>query len=274
MTATILPGLRGPKNLGQDHRKKKPGRRNRRRRDNPDEHPRGPAYYWWFLANSLAACFAIISWLLCLDIFRKPEVPRNYEILHRLERLPELKRYTVLDVPNGNALAPGELFGKFAGLGEEKRKELNGFLLRNYLRNFERSLLLTYIEGDYEAQAIEILEKGDFLYPGFAIRARAMVKPDDFTEAVGFPVMIEYLFPTENIEAASAFKTGDTLSVKKNPNCAAVIHTEEMIIDDEPGVLLSVIPIAYGPYRMGGERSFSIEPPERVNPSGGLPVFQ
>jgi len=239
-----------------------------------DVEPRRPAYFWWLLANILAACFALISWALCLHIFGNPEIPRNYEILKKLGRLPELKRYTVLDVPNGNALNPTELYGKFFGISEEKREKLNSLLLRNYMRNFEKNLLLTYIEGEFQVVDLRELEVGDFIYPGFVIRAQAMVRPDDFSEAIGFPVVIEYLFPSENADAVDRFSIGDVLEVSKNPNCAAVINVSKAIVEDEPALQLTVVPIAYGSYRVGSEQSFAIEPPAVLNPAASLPIWE
>ena len=248
--------------------------RNRKKKDTEEVAPRKPAYFWWFLANTLALCFAIVSWFICLQVFGNPEMPRNYEFLKKLGRLPELKRYTVLDVPNGNALSPSELYGKYFGLEEDKRAELNSLLLRNYMRNFEKTLLLTYVEGEYQVADVKKLEPGDFFYPGFALRAQARVKPDDFTEAVGFPVVIEYVFPTDNESAASDFEIGDVLEVNKNPNCAAVINVSRVVVEEEQALQLTVIPIAYGPYRIGKEKSFSIEPPDELNPAAKLPTLE
>lgn len=247
---------------------------NRRRNPLEEVEPRRPAYFWWFLANVLAACFAIVSWAVCLHVFGNPEIPRNYAILKKLGRLPELKRYTVLDVPNGDALDPSELYGKFFGLSEEKRSRLNSLLLRNYMRNFDKNLLLTYVEGEYQVVDIRKLEQGDLIHPGFAIRAQALVSPDDFTEAVGFPVVIEYIFPTEEVEAAERFSIGDIMEVSKNPNCAAVVNVSKAVIDDEPALQVTAIPIAYGSYRVGKGKSFAIEPPEVLSPAAGLPVWK
>ena len=248
--------------------------KNRRKKGFEEIIPRRPAYFWWFLANTLALCFAVVSWAVCLHVFGNPEIPRNYTILKKLGRLPELKRYTVLDVPNGTALSPGELYGKYFGLESEKRDRLNALLMRNYMRNFEKTLLLIYAEGDYQVSETKALGRDDFLYPGFAIRAQAMVKPDDFTQAVGFPVVIEYLFPTADENAVSRFSVGDILEVNKNPNCAAVVHVSKAVVDDEPALQLTVIPIAYGPYRVGDAEKFSIEPPEELSPVAGLPVWK
>lgn len=248
--------------------------RNRKKKKADDAAPRRPAYYWWFLANTLALCFALVSWILCLQIFGNPEMPRNYAILKKLDRLPELKRYTVLDVPNGNSLSPTELYAKYFGVEEEKRRELNSLLLRNYLQNFEKTLLLSYVEGEFEVAEVKKLGRGDFFYPGFALRAQAKVKPDDFTEAVNFPLVIEYVFPTDQQSAVYDFAVGDILEVSKNPNCAAVIHVARAVLNEEEALQLTVIPIAYGPYRIGQERTFTVEPPEVINPGVGLPIWR
>ncbi|MEO7100824.1 MAG: hypothetical protein ABI162_15795 [Luteolibacter sp.] len=236
--------------------------------------PSRPAYFWWLLANALALSFAIVSWFVCLHVFGNPEIPRNYEILGKLGRLPKLKRYTVLDVPNGNALAPKELYKKYFGTTPEQLVRVNSLLMRNYLTNFDRPLLLTYIEGDYQITDVKKLGKTDFFNPGAVIRAQALVKPDDFTKAAPYPVFVEYLFPTDVSAAAEYFKPGDILGVKKSPNCAAVVHVAKVIHEDEPALLLTVIPIAYGSYQIGDTASFAIEPPEKLRPAAGFPVFK
>lgn len=236
--------------------------------------PSRPAYFWWLLANALALCFAVVSWFVCLYVFGNPEVPRNYEILGKLKRLPVLKRYTVLDVPNGNAWAPKELYSRYFGLTEEERTRANSLLMRNYLTNFDRPLLLTYVEGDYQVAQVRKLGEDDFFNPGIAVRAQALLKPDDFTKALPYPVFIEYIFPTPQAEAARYFKAGDILTVKKNPNCAAVVHVSKLIHEDEPTLLLTVIPIAYGSYQIGDSKSFQIEPPDKLRPAAGFPVFK
>ncbi len=235
--------------------------------------PLRPAYFWWLLANALALCFAIISWAVCLHVFGNPEMPRNYEILKKIGRTPVLKRYTVLDVPNGNSQGPKELYFRYFKYTEEQRLRVNSLLMRNYLTNFDRPLLLTYIEGDYQVVDVRKLVAKDFLDPGVVVRAQALVKPDDFTKAMPYPVFIEYVFPTDQAVAGS-FKAGDILSVKKSPNCAAVVHVANVINDDEPALMLTVIPIAYGPYQIGEGRSFQIEPPHDLRPAAGFPVFK
>jgi hypothetical protein len=236
--------------------------------------PRRPFYFWWLLANALALCFAVVSWTVCLDVFGNPEIPRNYEILRKLGRLPTLKRYTVLDVPNGNLLDPKGLYKKFFGITKDELARLNSQLMRNYLTNFERPLALTYIEGDYQVEKTRVLGKNDFLPSGFAVRARALIKPDEFSKPAPYPVVIEYVFPTQETSAAREFRAGDILSVKKSPNCAAIVHAQRLTEDDEQILCLTVIPIAYGPYRVGDNLTFGIEPPSEIRPVSGFPVFR
>ncbi len=227
--------------------------------------PSRPAYFWWLLANALALCFAVVSWAVCLDIFGKPEEPRNYQILGKLGRQPALKKYALTDVPDGNALVPKELYKRYFSYTKEQRDRANSLLMRNYLTNFDRPLLLTYVEGDYQIEQVRKLGAKDFFDPGFVIRAQARVKPDDFTKPMPYPVFIEYLFPTPQPEVADFFKPGDPLVVKKSPNCAAVVHIE-IIGGDDPALLLTVIPIAYTSYQLGDTGSFQIEPPARMRP--------
>jgi len=236
--------------------------------------PSKPAYFWWGLANAIALCLAIVSWVVCLHVFRHPENPRNYEILRKLHRLPEIKHRELLSAPAAEALGPKDLYRKFFGLDERRTKKLNDALLRNYLTNFDRPLLLNYVEGSYRVEAVRPLEEKDFLQPGFVVRARAMVKPDEYTPPAPYPVVIEYVFPTAHQAAFSWFKPGDLLTVSKTPNCAAVLHVAKIVGGEEPMLCVTAVPIVYGAYQVGGNRSFEIGVPEKLQPGDKFPLFR
>lgn len=236
--------------------------------------PSKPAYFWWLLANALALCFAIVSWAVCLHIFGNPELPRNYEILGKVGRLPVLKRFTVLDAPNGNAFMPKELYRSYFGHSDEQRANLNKLRVRNYLGNFDRPLLLTYVEGTYEIRDVRKLTPGDFIQKGIVLRAQAIVKPDDFTKPMPYPVFIEVILPMEDSSRISSFKPGDQISLKKSPQCLAVLHVDKITSDDDPALLLTVTPIVYGTYQLGQAAPLELEPPAILNPAGGLPVIK
>ncbi|RYD21043.1 MAG: hypothetical protein EOP88_12810 [Verrucomicrobiaceae bacterium] len=236
--------------------------------------PRRPAYFWWLLANALALCFAIISWAVCLHVFGNPELPRNYEILGKLGRLPVLKAYSQMEVPNGNAMGPKELYKRYFGYTEDVRVKANSLLLRNYMTNFDRSVLLTYAEGEYVVKEVRTLGSGDFFDPGIAVRAQAMVKPDDFTKAMPYPVFIDYLVSTEETGASTSLKPGDLFTLKKSPACAAVIHVSRTISEEEPALLLTVVPIASGLHQIGDSEPFKVLPPLKLRPGSGFPAFK
>lgn len=239
-----------------------------------DAPPSRPAYFWWALANALALCFAIFSWIACIHIFQHPESPRNYEILLKLKRVPELKAYTALEVPPASAFSPNALYARYFNLSDDDLSQLNSTLLRNYINNFSSPTLLSYIEGEYRVDEVRTLTSKDLFAPGFAVRTQAMVKPDEYSPTAPYPVVVEYLFPTDATDAAKQFRAGDVMAVQKIPNCAAILHVSKVTTHDEPKLCLTVVPIAYGEYRVGNSASFSIRPPERLQPAAKLPMFK
>lgn len=232
-----------------------------------------PPYFWWLLVNLLALSFAVLSWIFCLEVFGHPESPRNYEILRKLGRLPEFKNFKFATLPDGSLSEPEQLYRKFFGLNEGQYEDLNIQFRHNFLSNFEEPAGVNYIEGDYRVLEVRAFDQHDFLIEGFAVRAQAMVKPDDFSEAGPYPVVIEYLFPTADPTAAGRFKPGDLLTLQKGPHCGTVIYVGKHLEGDELVVRLTIMPIAYGPCHMGGGRPFELQVPEILRPAGVFPVF-
>jgi hypothetical protein len=230
-------------------------------------------YYWWTLANVLAACAAILSWVLCLHVFGHPEIPRNYDLIRKLGRTEPAVAFTLQQAPPGEAADPRALYRRYAELGDEATSRLNRALMRNYLTGLEEPGLIQYVEGDFEITLVRELDADDLFAPGFAVRARAMVRPDEFSEAAPWPVTIDYLFPTRNTVASGWFNPGDRLEVSKVPNCAMLLHVGRSEGGDTPLVRLVVVPIAVGEYRIGSDRSFTTIAPEVLNPAARFPVF-
>lgn len=239
----------------------------------PQRRRRRAHFYWWTLANVLAACGAILSWVLCLHVFGHPEIPRNYELLRKLGRAEPAVGFSLQQAPPGEAADPRALYRRYAELDPGSTERLNRALMRNYLTGLDERGLIQYVEGDFQITHVRELDGDDLFQPGFAVRARAMVRPDEFSEAAPWPVSIDYLFPTRNSVASSWFNPGDRLDVAKVPNCAMLMHVARAEGGDTPVVRLVVVPIAMGEYRIGKDRSFTIVVPERLNPGARLPVF-
>lgn len=244
-----------------------------RRDKEPPPKKRAPAYYWWTLANVLALCLAVLSWLMCLHVFKHPEIPRNYEILRKLGRTVPPLPLSEMEAPPGEAADPRALYRRYAGLPEEDLALFNAALMRNYLFNLKEPKLIQYAEGNYRVQEVRKLGPDDLFHPGFAVRARAMVAPDEFSEPAPWPVMLEYLFPTDDPAAATWIAPGDLLSISKFPNCAMLLHVAKIEGEDTPLVCLTVVPIAFGKFQAGSNRQFSLQAPSALNPAGPLPVF-
>ncbi|WP_367873915.1 hypothetical protein [Luteolibacter sp. Populi] len=245
----------------------------RRDKEPPPKKKRPPAYYWWTLANVVALCLAVLSWLLCLHVFGHPEIPRNYEILRKLHRTTPPLPLTELEAPPGEAADPRAFFRRYASLTDAELKLFNAALMRNYLTNLKEKNLIQYAEGNYRVDKVRRLGPDDLFQPGFAVRAQAMVAPDEFTEAAPWPVMIEYLFPTANPKAPGWIAPGDKLTISKFPNCAMLLHVARTEGEDTPVICLTVVPIAFGNFQAGKDRSFALEAPKELNPAAPLPVF-
>lgn len=244
-----------------------------RRDKEPPPKKRSPAYYWWALANVLALCLAVVSWLMCLHIFKHPEIPRNYEILRKLGRTAPPEPLTEMEAPPGESADPRAFYRRYAGLSEEALQKLNAALMRNYLLNLKEPKLIQYAEGNYKVLQVRRLGADDVFQPGFAVKAQAMIAPDEFSEPAPWPVFIEYLFPTDEAAAASWITPGDLLAVSKFPNCAMLIHVAKLEGGDTPVVCLTVAPVAFGNFQAGKNRQFKLKAPEALNPAGPLPLF-
>lgn len=235
---------------------------------------RKPAYFWWALANLLALCLAVLSWVLCLQIFNHPEVPQNYEILRKLGRVEPPKPLKEMEAPPGESADPRALYVRYATLKKEEMDSLNSSLMRNYLTNLSEPRMIQYVEGEFKVDQVRPLSPKDLVPQGFAVRARAMIPPDEFSAPAPWPVVIEYIFPTSNAESVGWIHAGDQLSVKKFPNAAMVIHVSKLDGEDTPVLCLTVVPVVFGSYQVGPDQSIELEAPASLNPSSILPLFR
>jgi hypothetical protein len=239
----------------------------------PPKKKRPPAYYWWALANLLALCLAVLSWVACLHVFHHPEIPRNYQLLRRIGRVTPPEPLPAMKAPAGDSADPRAFYRRYAGLPRKDLDTLNAALMRNYLFNLSEPKLIQYAEGEYRVEKVRPLGPEDLFHPGFAVRARAMIAPDEFSRPAPWPVVLEYLFPTRHENAADLMVPGDLLAVSKFPNCAALLHVAKTRGEDTPDLVLTVVPVAFGDFEAGKQRKFTLEAPTELNPAAALPVF-
>ena len=236
--------------------------------------PRRPAWFWWALANLLALCFAVTSWVLALEIFGRPDVPHNYQLLVDMGRAPAFKSYSPKGAPEGRVLSPQQAYGWFFDLGQEGHDRLNALYRRNFMRNYDEAHAVTYMEGEFEVLATRPFGDGDFLHEGFAIQARALVRPDDFSPPTPYPVILEVMVPSSSADASKLFEEGSRFTLSRAPHLPVVMHAGRYTRDDEPVVQATVMPIGYGSLQAPGGKSIKLEVPEKVDPMGRLPLFE
>lgn len=230
-------------------------------------------YYAWLLANTVAACVAVLSWLLTLHVVNHPEIPKYYALISKLGLAKEPVGFTLQQAPPGDAADPTKLYRRYAALDAPTTHRLNRALIRNYITGLGEGELIQYIEGSLKVLHVRKLRDDDLFTEGFAVRARAMIRPDEFSEPAPYPVLIDYLFPTPDTGARNWFKEGDLLEVKKIPNCAMVLHVDRDQDGDTPTVILTVVPIVMGEYQVGENLRFHLRKPEALNPSAPFPIF-
>lgn len=236
-----------------------------------DSAPRRPAWFWWFLANVLALCFAVASWLVCLDVFGRPEVPRHYGALRMIGRIPELRRFAPGDAPAGGALDARGLHAKFAALTDGETRMLRARWLRDLIMNFRDPLGTVYIEGEFEIERIRRLTNDDFISSGVLIGARALVKPDEFSPAAPYPVTMDLFLPSEDPRTSSLFAPGDKLVLAKGHELPVVIGGWRGKEQGATSIRVQVVPLAYAIRREGGREAVRLSPPGAVRPEKLLP---
>ena len=235
--------------------------------------PSRPAYFWWLLANGLALSFAVLSWAVCLHVFGYPEVPRNYAILEKIGRLPKPVSIPLSKAPDAEVYDIKRQYEQFIGLDEANLKELNRDLMRNYLKELDESALITYVEGLYSIEHARPLTEKDLITEGFAVRARGLIKSDEFSSPSPYPVVIDVLFPTHDGGALGQFHKDEELTISRIPDCAIIMHVSKLIVRDEVVVCLTVVPISHGENHAHSGRDFLTSAPELINPAAKLPVF-
>lgn len=235
--------------------------------------PGRPAYFWWFIANGLALCFAVASWLLCLEVFGNPEVPRNYEILRRIGRLPELKLFPSDDLPDGVTLDAEELYSRFYPSPKEQLSRFNARMLRNYLTNFDSPEAVVYVSGEYRIEKVRRLREGDFMASGVVVRARAMVAPDEGMDPTPYPLWVDCVLPTRDEGAERAFPMGGILKFGGGTKLT-LLHVGKAGAAADQMLCLTVTPLTEGAFRVADDKRVEIQAPARVRPASGFPLIR
>ena len=243
------------------------------RSDSDDYRKKRPPLFWWLLANILAIAFAITAWVVCLNLFRDPTNPTSYDLMMKVGRIDPLEAFTQKTAPEPlDTKTSQELEARFIAYGRSDLETLNRELLRAYLTNFKKPKFLTYVHGEFRIIGVRELAEDDFLSPGVVVKAQALARPDPVADPIPYPVFIECLFPSESATSES-FLVGNTLMLKKQRNCAAILNVGTTDFEDRSVLFLTLVPLVTGDFKPETGETFKIAPPKMANVKAPLPVF-
>jgi len=234
---------------------------------------RRPPWFWWTLANLLAAAFAVASWSTCLYLFDFPERPANYELLRKIKRISPVISYDHLDAPAGASGDPQELLTKFYSVEAEQLTVQNRYFLRNYITNFNKAEIVNYVEGSYRVTQSRALTKKDFFHPGLVVRAQAVVQTDELNEPSPYPVILEILFPLRELPSENLFPVGYQFDFKYVDHRAYILHAAKIGRHNEPTVCLTVVPLTHNNYLAPDGQPLPLVDPDPLNLKARFPVM-
>lgn len=221
---------------------------------------RSSGLFWWTVVITLLLGLAVFCWFFSIMVFKFPEKPFNYRLLTRLKKLDDIKSFPPDLVPHGKFLTPKELLSSYYYYNSEQLHHVNDTLKRNYILNYTQESPV-YAKGTYTVVSCRPLTPSDVVDQGWVVRARSVDMED---------VEVELLLPG----AASAdppYADGESFIMDNKQAVCAVVHLERTGAD---GICAAVVPVIYGDYRVGHDKTLAIEPPAKINVEATFPLIR
>lgn len=220
----------------------------------------------WTIFIVFLALFAAGCWVGSFYVFGHPENAFSYRVLRSLGKIDAPKRFKLTAAPRGQFLDADKILERYGSATPEQLEETNRLLLRNYLRNYrETKDRVPYVIGSFSVMGVFRLGESNFFPSGIVALARSTENPS---------VLLEMIFPAEeknigNLERL--LQTGLDLTLARTLDLSAVINVQRTA-DGE--LQLTAVPLLYGNYTSTDDTgTFSLEPPEDLKVSAGLPVL-
>ena len=222
--------------------------------------------FGWTIFLILLAAFAALSWVGSFYIFGHPEKSFSYRVLRTLGKIDAPKRFELTKAPRGQFLDANKLLERFGKMPERELAEANAALLRNYLRNYERTKdLVPYVIGDFNVMGTFRLGANNFFPDGVVALARSNENPS---------VLLELVFPSAEADAGKLermLRMGLDLQLVRTLDLAALVNARLM---PDGRLNLTAVPLLYGSYTStDAQGTLNLEPPADLNVSAGLPVL-
>ena len=220
----------------------------------------------WTIFIAFLALFAAGCWIGSFYVFGHPENAFSYRVLRSLGKIDEPKRFKLTAAPRGQFLDADKLLERYGSATPEQLEETNRLLLRNYIRNYRQTKdLVPYVTGSFNVMGVFRLGASNFFPEGVVALARSSENPS---------VLLEMIFPAGEENSGNLerlLQTGLELTLARTLDLSAVINVQRTA-DGE--VQLTAVPLLYGNYTSTDDTgTLSLEPPENLNISAGLPVL-
>lgn len=235
---------------------------------------RRPPWFWWILGLILASCFTILCWSLCIAIFNHPEVPKNYQILKKIDRLPVLKSYTSQNAPKHSTAQPQQLRNSYVDFTDDELAQVNRSLLHSYLVNFREHTFCNYIEGTYKVLDARKLTKDDIIADGFVVQLQAYTQADEYSDFLPYPLIVELIIPTPYPDSYKGYHKGDMIELEITPHFASLLHLEKQTRTDDDTIIIATAVSLAAKLRPPHEGPFDLTPPKELNLEASFPMFE
>jgi hypothetical protein len=215
----------------------------------------------WAAIITILAALCAFSWTFCMYVFGRPEKAFNYNLLIDLEKLSPLKDYQPGNAPRGKFHTPRDLYQLYYNNNPRALRALSAVLRRQYVTNFNAVERVTYLRGNYLIQHIHRLGPEDVFPSGLVLRGQSEDYPN---------VLVEYVLPAEAVpEPHYDPKKKAVFEIGTSSVCAAVINVARV---DEDKLIFTAVPIVYGTHETSSGTVMTLEPPQRLNLYGELPI--
>ncbi len=196
------------------------------------------------------------SWIFCMYVFGNPEVPFNYQLLTKLDKLDPIAGFDPVTAPRGKFNAAKNLYLEYYDYSPEKLNPINGILKRLYLKNYLERDDVTFVSGSFKVESARELQPDDVFPHGVAVRLQAEEFPAAHVDFV-LPSPPGEVIPDEH------FRVGDIVQIQESATCAAVIHVQRL---EDDNICFTAVPLVKkSDFKTPAGTSLVVEPPERLN---------
>lgn len=220
----------------------------------------------WAVLILLLFGIALGCWIGSIYLFANPEKPISYSVLTRLNKLDPPKRFELVEAPRGIFLSPEKLMERYGRMNPAELARENEKLLRHFIRNYNLTNdRVPYVVGKFRILDSFQLDDSEFVDSGVVVIAQAENEPT---------VLLEQIFPAGHEVVPTLHRmllSGLDLELQSRIDLAALLHIKRL---DDGRMQFTTFPILYGSYAaLTGPGTFSLDPPESLNPAAGLPVL-